>query len=215
VLIRGEAGIGKTRLGEELIDWTAANGVNAVATRCYAGEGRLAYAPIAAWLKRDALQTTLMKLDASWLTEVARLRPELIAARPDVPVPDAQLESWQRLRFFEALAQAFRAAGGIDNRGGSFPVPGQDVRFRQHRHGARAHRHVVASRALPAKERTVRHAPPRDDASPRPGVGSRPTQPCPRAPPRDRVIRALGLRTLSRTLRERWPSYAFPVGRKE
>jgi DNA-binding SARP family transcriptional activator len=113
VLIRGEAGIGKTRLGEELIDWCALNGVSAAAARCYAGEGRLAYAPIAAWLKRDALQPTLMSLDASWLTDVARLRPELIAARPEVPAPDAQLESWQRLRFFEALAQAFRSAAPL------------------------------------------------------------------------------------------------------
>ena len=37
-------------------------------TRCYAGEGRLAYAPIAAWLKSDALQPTLTSLDAVWLT---------------------------------------------------------------------------------------------------------------------------------------------------
>ena len=36
--------------------------------------------------------------------------PELLAARPDVAAPEGQLESWQRLRFFEALAQAFRFA---------------------------------------------------------------------------------------------------------
>ena len=109
-LIRGEAGIGKTRLAEELVDWCGLQNIRAVAARCYAGEGRLAYAPIAAWLKSDALQPTLMKLDASWLTDVSRLRPELLAARPEVPAPDRQLESWQRLRFFEALAQAFRSA---------------------------------------------------------------------------------------------------------
>jgi DNA-binding SARP family transcriptional activator len=107
-LIRGEAGIGKTRLAEELVDWSRLNGITPVTARCYAGEGRLAYAPIAAWLKSDALRPALMKLDPSWMTDVARLRPELLAARPEVPAPELQLESWQRLRFFEALAQAFR-----------------------------------------------------------------------------------------------------------
>ena len=113
VLIRGEAGIGKTRLGEELIDRCALDGIDVVTTRCYAGEGRLAYAPIAAWLKSEALQPALMKLEAPWLTDVARIRPELLAARPDVPPPDPQLESWQRLRFFEALAQVFRSAAPL------------------------------------------------------------------------------------------------------
>ncbi len=112
-VIRGEAGIGKTRLAEELIDWCGLNGITAVASRCYAGEGRLAYAPIAAWLKSEALRPALMRLDPSWMTDVARLHPELIAARPDVAAPDRQLESWQRLRFFEALAQAFRAAAPL------------------------------------------------------------------------------------------------------
>jgi DNA-binding SARP family transcriptional activator len=112
-LIRGEAGIGKTRLAEELTDWCGLRSVSALTARCYAGEGRLAYAPIAAWLRNAALQPTLMTLDASWLTDVARLRPEVIAARPEVPAPDRQLETWQRLRFFEALAQVFRSAAPL------------------------------------------------------------------------------------------------------
>src|SRR6185436_19578408 len=75
--------------------------------------GRLAYAPIASWLRSDTLQPTLMALYASWLIDVARLRPEMLAARPDDSAPAPQLESWQRLRFFEALAQAFRSAAPI------------------------------------------------------------------------------------------------------
>ena len=112
-LIRGEAGIGKSRLAEELVDWCDPRSVNTATARCYAGEGRLAYAPIAAWLKSDALQPALMKLDALSLTDVARLYPELVAARPEIPAPDRDLESWQRLRFFEALAQAFRSAAPL------------------------------------------------------------------------------------------------------
>jgi len=112
-LIRGEAGIGKTRLAEELVDWCAVQTINTATTRCYAGEGRLAYAPIVTWLKSSALQSTLMKLDAYWMTDVARLRPDLLAARPEVPAPAPQLESWQRMRFFEAVAQAFRSAAPL------------------------------------------------------------------------------------------------------
>lgn len=113
VLIRGEAGIGKSRLAEELIDWCRLENVTAIAARCYAGEGRLAYAPIASWLKSEALQPTLRTLDEAWLTDVARLHPALAAARPDVSAPDLQLENWQRLRFFEALGQAFKSAAPL------------------------------------------------------------------------------------------------------
>jgi DNA-binding SARP family transcriptional activator len=113
LVIRGEAGIGKTRLGEELIAWSGVNGIAAASARCYAGEGRLAYAPLAAWLKSDALRPALMRLDPAWLTDVARLSAGLLTARPEVPAPDGQLESWQRLRFFEALVQAFKAAAPL------------------------------------------------------------------------------------------------------
>src|SRR4029453_5282017 len=113
LVIRGEAGIGKTRLAEELVDWSRLNNVTAVTARCYAGEGRLAYAPIATWLRDDALRPALTQLDPAWMTDVARLRPEFLTLRPHVPAPARQLESWQRLGFFEALSQAFRAAAPL------------------------------------------------------------------------------------------------------
>jgi DNA-binding SARP family transcriptional activator len=113
VLIRGEAGIGKTRLAEELVEWCRSRGAGVATTRCYAGDGRLAYAPIGAWLQSDALRPTLTSLDAVWLTDIARLRPELLIARPDVPAPAPQLETWQRSRFFDALSHVFQAAAPL------------------------------------------------------------------------------------------------------
>ena len=112
-LIRGEAGIGKTRLAEELVDWSRQNSVSTVVARCYAGEGRLAFAPIAGWLKSEVLLPALSKLDPSWMTDVARLHPAVLAERPEIPAPGPQLESWQHLRFFEALAQVFRSAAPL------------------------------------------------------------------------------------------------------
>jgi DNA-binding SARP family transcriptional activator/predicted ATPase len=113
LLIRGEAGIGKTRLAEELVEWCRSRGGSVVTTRCYAGDGRLAYAPIGAWLQSEALRPTLTSLDAVWLTDIARLRPELLIARPDVPAPEPQLETWQRSRFFDALSHVFEAAAPL------------------------------------------------------------------------------------------------------
>ncbi len=113
LVIRGESGIGKTRLTEELIDWAGLNGIAAATARCYAGEGGLAYAPIAAWLRRDALRPAVARLSPTWMSDVARLCPELLDGRPDVAPPDRTLESWQRLQFFEALAQAFHGAAPL------------------------------------------------------------------------------------------------------
>src|SRR5712691_1590107 len=84
VLLSGEAGIGKTRLCEELEAWVSRQGMTTASARCYAAEGRLPYAPITTWLRTEAIQTELLTLDPIFLTEVARLLPELQTARPDV-----------------------------------------------------------------------------------------------------------------------------------
>ncbi len=111
LLLSGEAGIGKTRLAEELLAWTGRQGLAAAIARCYAAEGALAYAPVVAWLSSSLLRKRLMGLDAVWLTEVARLLPDLLTERPRLPRPGPLTESWQRQRFFEALARAVLGSG--------------------------------------------------------------------------------------------------------
>ena len=106
VLVTGEAGIGKSRLAEEFLLWASQQGVVTAKTRSYAAEGQLSLAPVTDWLRSDDLRSHLGQLDMVWLTEVARLLPELLAERPELPRYEPVTEYGQRQRFFEALARA-------------------------------------------------------------------------------------------------------------
>jgi len=106
LVLAGEAGIGKTRLAEELLDWAGRQGIVTADARCYAAEGGLAYAPVTAWLRTGAIHAALTTLDDVWLTDVARLLPELLAERPDLLHPGPLTDAWQRQRLFESLARA-------------------------------------------------------------------------------------------------------------
>ena len=110
VLLAGEAGIGKTRLAEELLDWVARQGITTAVARCYHAEGDLVYAPVASWLRADSLRIDLTGLADVWLAEVARFVPELLTEKPGFPPPGPLTERWQRQRLFEALARAVLAA---------------------------------------------------------------------------------------------------------
>jgi DNA-binding SARP family transcriptional activator len=109
-LLTGVAGIGKTRLAEELLTWADEQGIPTARTRCYGAEGRLALAPVAEWLRSDAIRQSFPRLEDVWLTETARLVPELLTERPKLPRPEPMTEFGQRQRFFEALSQAVLAA---------------------------------------------------------------------------------------------------------
>jgi len=103
-LISGEAGIGKTRLAEELATWADRQGITTVGVRCFPAEGELPYAPIVEWLRAVPIQQRFTDVDDTWLGEVARLLPELQIQRPDLPPPTPIAEGWQRHHLFTALA---------------------------------------------------------------------------------------------------------------
>ncbi len=102
-LIAGDAGIGKTRLADELAAWVARQGGAKIArAHGYAAGGDLPFAPVAEWLRAHPLPL----LDPVWQSEVARLLPEILASDPNLPPPEPLHQAWQRHRLFEALARA-------------------------------------------------------------------------------------------------------------
>ena len=108
-VVAGEAGIGKTRLLDELASVVQRSGGDAMRARCFAARGRLALAPVSEWLRSPALRSARGRLDPVWAREVDRLvpPPDADPAAPLRPMADA----WQRHRFFEGLARAVLSAG--------------------------------------------------------------------------------------------------------
>ena len=107
VLVEGGAGIGKTRLIQELIARAKNMGTAHAYTKTYSIGGEMAYKPVSEWLQSEPISPTLDYLDTVWLTEIARIVPSLLSRFPKLARPEPLTESWQRARLYEALAQAF------------------------------------------------------------------------------------------------------------
>ena len=107
VCISGEPGIGKSRLGLELLHNVRRQGYTAAYSRSYETAGILSYGPVAGWLREKVFYKQWPRLDPVWLKELARLLPELLVTFPELPHPGPLNEKWQRRHFFEALAKAF------------------------------------------------------------------------------------------------------------
>jgi len=105
VLVTGEAGVGKTRLVDDL---RARAGAVTAEARGYPAEGPLAYGVATAWLRSAPVAARLYRLDRTDLTELSRLLPELAArGTPPEPLPEAEL----RHRLLGAIGRALLAAG--------------------------------------------------------------------------------------------------------
>lgn len=110
-LVSGEAGIGKTRLVEELARSLAREGFPVAQARSYATEGALAYGPVIEWLRSDALRPRLAHLDPPTRTELSRLLPELAAEVPDLRAPESLPDAERRQRIYDALMRTLSAPG--------------------------------------------------------------------------------------------------------
>src|SRR6185437_9904536 len=108
LLVAGGAGVGKTRLVNEVAGLARQQGAVVVGTQCFAAPGRLPLAPVADWLRDPAVQAAAATLDPAWRAEVARLVTDGSVAGHD-PGPGTMADAWQRHRFFEGLARALLA----------------------------------------------------------------------------------------------------------
>jgi DNA-binding SARP family transcriptional activator/tetratricopeptide (TPR) repeat protein len=109
-VVRGGAGVGKTRLVAEVAGLARLQGAVVASSQCFGTAGRLALAPVADWLRNPAVQATRATLDEAWRTEVDRLVPSRGRGERGA-APGAMVDAWQRLRFFEGLARALLAVG--------------------------------------------------------------------------------------------------------
>ncbi len=114
ILLEGEPGIGKTRMALELINSQTRKGRPALVMQgvAYELEQGLPYQPVLDALRKlmgradwDSLSAHL-DLAPIWVTELARLLPELLTQYPDIPAPPQPADE---ARLWEALLQLFRA----------------------------------------------------------------------------------------------------------
>ena len=108
-VVAGEAGVGKSRLLDELSALVQRAGFDTMRARCFAARGRLALAPVSEWLRSPALRSARDRLEAVWAKEVDRLVPPTDVGPMAPPRPMA--DAWQRHRFFEGLARAVLSTG--------------------------------------------------------------------------------------------------------
>jgi DNA-binding CsgD family transcriptional regulator/tetratricopeptide (TPR) repeat protein len=113
VIVSGDAGVGKTRLVDELMRTARDDGALVLLGRCVdIGDGELAYAPIAGALRSLAEQIDEAELDAvlePGRAELARLVPELAAGDAAQPAGPA---SFGKARLFELLLGALGRLAG-------------------------------------------------------------------------------------------------------
>lgn len=119
VIVQGEAGIGKTRLVEELF-WRIEHGITEPhlaarpaipAGHCYEAERSLPYYPFV-----EAFRGIMPYIDLDtlgvpdiWLAEVNRLLPDIAELRPDLPTPPRLDPHQEQRRLFEGLARFLAA----------------------------------------------------------------------------------------------------------
>jgi predicted ATPase/DNA-binding SARP family transcriptional activator len=108
-VIEGEAGIGKTRLGDEFCQHIKTQGSFTVSSQCYPGEGDLAYEPIIDSLRKSIAKeqglNRIKNLTPLWLSEAARLLPELASLHADLPLAPPLDSPGAQSRLYEAICQ--------------------------------------------------------------------------------------------------------------
>ncbi len=109
LLVSGEAGVGKTRLVEELAERVAAEGHAVARARAYEAAGSLPWGPVVDWLRSGVVRAGLERLDPVWLTELARLLPELRSEHPGLPEDSSATDAARRQHLLDAVRRGLLA----------------------------------------------------------------------------------------------------------
>jgi DNA-binding SARP family transcriptional activator len=109
VVVTGEAGVGKTRLVDELSSWCSHRGALVLAARSYPTEGELGYSAVISWLRARELASHVQATVPADRAALARLLPELDVSED--PPFDAVGEAEQRRRMFDAASRVLTAPG--------------------------------------------------------------------------------------------------------
>ncbi len=116
VFLAGEAGIGKTRLAEELRTYATLRGVRTLSGRCLDKESGVPYSPWVQMMKEVINQVSpqvLRKASSGHTGEIAKLVPEVLekigalGASPAGQLPQAGQADQERTMFHEGIAQFF------------------------------------------------------------------------------------------------------------
>ncbi len=109
VALVGDAGIGKTRLAEEFLSWAEAQGADVLRGRP-PQSGGLAFGVLTDALRRRVERERAPDdlVDDVWLSELARILPELKERYPDLQPPSGE-ESQARARLLEAISRLVAA----------------------------------------------------------------------------------------------------------
>jgi DNA-binding SARP family transcriptional activator/tetratricopeptide (TPR) repeat protein len=110
VALLGEAGIGKTRLAQNFLDWAAAQGADVLRGQAFETSGRLSYQPLTQVLRQRLERENAPEdlLSDLWLTQLTRILPELRDRYPDLPEPTLE-EATARQHLFEAITRLGQA----------------------------------------------------------------------------------------------------------
>ncbi len=109
MLLEGEAGVGKSRLAEEFLRWAVAEGGTVLRGRGYGSRAGVPYGALVEIVRDSLDQPGIGGTAADWLSEVARLLPEIRERFPGLPPAAASGDPMQGNRLSEGIAQMLTA----------------------------------------------------------------------------------------------------------
>lgn len=131
-LVRGEGGIGKTRLVKSFLDaGTSQRSAVVLKGRCYELASPVAYQPFAEAIRSALTENPTEELDGpeaatrlprEVLDALARLVPDLPELRPDLPFQGPGEGLPERAAFFDSIARFFEISSGADRPGEADPL---------------------------------------------------------------------------------------------